>query len=92
MLPLRSDCYSSIEIKLDIDGAPALAHWSVPFTVAFSDADDASGQQTIVATSELRWNDADTLGELAHFSTRSGRFPGLRSRGASFVRRAAGSL
>lgn len=52
-------------------------NWSVPFTIAFSDADDASGQQTIVATSELRWNDADALGELAHFSTRCGSFPGL---------------
>jgi hypothetical protein len=44
------------------------AAWQVAFTVAFSDADEAGvGQQTLVATSGLRWNAPHTFGRLVSF-------------------------
>ena len=49
--------------------------------VAFSDADDPSaGQQTVVATSPVRWNRQDTFGQLIWLSSEAGRFPSFGSR------------
>jgi hypothetical protein len=42
--------------------------WQVPLTVAFSDSDvPGAGQQTLVATSTLRWNEPATFGRLVSF-------------------------
>ncbi len=47
-----------------------------PLTVAFSDADDAAkGQQSLVATSQLRWGDPRTFGSLIVLPR--GDLPGL---------------
>jgi hypothetical protein len=49
---------------------------SVPLAVAFSDADDAaSGQQTVIATSPLRWNRRNSFSELHCFPGKNRRFP-----------------
>jgi hypothetical protein len=50
--------------------------WNLPFTVAFSDADDAAGgQQTVVATSPVRWNKRETFGALLSLPNKARRFP-----------------
>ncbi|PTL75513.1 hypothetical protein [Vitiosangium sp. GDMCC 1.1324] len=50
-------------------------YWETPFTVVFSDSDAPdAGQQTLVATSPLRWNEASTLGRLISFEGHS-RYP-----------------
>ncbi len=42
--------------------------WQTRFTVAFSDSDAPGvGQQTLVATSTLRWNEPETFGRLVSF-------------------------
>ncbi|HZH17560.1 MAG TPA: hypothetical protein VE057_24615 [Archangium sp.] len=42
--------------------------WQAPFTVVFSDSDvPGAGQQTLVATSTLRWNEPETFGRLVSF-------------------------
>jgi hypothetical protein len=49
---------------------------SVPLTIAFSDADDpAAGQQTVIATSPVRWNRRDTFSRLHCFPGKNRRFP-----------------
>ena len=49
---------------------------SLPFTVAFSDSDQAGAkQQTVIATSPVRWNRSETFGELVRLSSNSRRFP-----------------
>jgi len=79
-LPIVRRTGAHLEVDLPVarvavrDGAAAA--WSAPFTVAFSDADDPkAGQQTVVATSTLRWNKEDTFGELARFDSTCRRFP-----------------
>jgi hypothetical protein len=49
---------------------------SIRLAVAFSDADEAtSGQQTVVATSAVRWNRRDTFSRLHCFPGKNRRFP-----------------
>jgi hypothetical protein len=49
---------------------------SLPFTIAFSDADEAGAkQQTVIATSPVRWNRRETFGELIRLPSNSRRFP-----------------
>ena len=49
-------------LGLEESAAPPNGELSVDLTVAFSDADDASaGQQTVVATSPVRWNRQETF-------------------------------
>ena len=48
----------------------------VPFTIAFSDADEAGAkQQTMIATSPIRWNRRETFGELIRLPSNGRRFP-----------------
>jgi hypothetical protein len=49
---------------------------TLPFTVAFSDSDEAGAkQQTVIATSLVRWNRRETFGELIRLPSDSRRFP-----------------
>ena len=48
----------------------------LPFSVAFSDSDEAGAkQQTVIATSPVRWNRRETFGELIRLPSNSRRFP-----------------
>ena len=49
---------------------------SLPFTVAFSDTDDAGArQETVIATSPVRWNKRQTFGDLTRLPSACRRFP-----------------
>jgi hypothetical protein len=49
---------------------------NLPFTVAFSDSDETGAkQQTVIATSPVRWNRRETFGELILLPSNSRRFP-----------------
>ena len=49
---------------------------SLPFTIAFSDTDEAAAkQQTVIATSPVRWNRRETFGELIRLPSNGRRFP-----------------
>ena len=51
-------------------------HPTLPFTVAFSDTDDPGAkQQTVIATSPVRWNRKETFGELTRLPSNAKRFP-----------------
>ena len=68
-------------LGLEQSMAPPSSEMSVDLTVAFSDADDASaGQQTVVATSPVRWNRQETFGRLIWLSSKARRFPSFASR------------
>jgi hypothetical protein len=61
---------------LGLDANKPDDHRSLPFTVAFSDSDEAGAkQQTVIATSPVRWNRPETFGELIRLSSNSRRFP-----------------
>jgi len=64
-----------IDVKT-VDAKKLDGYQSFPFTVAFSDSDEAGGkQQTVIATSPVHWNRPESFGELTRLSTHSGRFP-----------------
>jgi hypothetical protein len=55
---------------------PERPEWDLPFTVAFSDTDTPGAkQETVVATSAVRWNRSETFGKLIRFASDSRRFP-----------------
>jgi hypothetical protein len=79
-LPVVRRTGGQVEVDLPVghlaEREKGKASWSTAFAVAFSDADDPkAGQQTIVATSTLRWNRKETLGALARFDSAGRRFP-----------------
>jgi hypothetical protein len=63
---------------LGLDANTPDSERTLPFTVAFSDSDDAGAkQQTVIATSPVRWNRRATFGELIRLPSNSRRFPGF---------------
>ncbi|WNG44842.1 hypothetical protein F0U60_12620 [Archangium minus] len=50
---------------------------SIAFTAAYSDSDDASGQQTLVATSQLKWGVPASFGVLSFVEGGRRHYPPL---------------
>jgi hypothetical protein len=68
-------------LGLEGDAYFANGQSTLRLTVAFSDADDpAGGQETVVATSPVRWDKSETFGELHSFPSKSKRFPAFGAR------------
>jgi hypothetical protein len=61
---------------LGLDPAKPNTARDLSFTVAFSDTDTPGAkQETVVATSPVRWNRRETFGQLMRFQSASRRFP-----------------
>jgi hypothetical protein len=64
--------------------------WEVPFTAVFSDSDEDSGQQTLIATSDLQWGVPASFGSLVF--TEGGRRHPAPGRGIVSWRRLEGKV
>ena len=77
---------SHVEIDLSLatlglDASSLEGGHTLPLTVAFSDADDpATRQQTVIATSPVRWNRRWSFGALVWLPSKAGRFPSFGNR------------
>jgi hypothetical protein len=75
----RTGAHFEIDLSLatlGLDASKPDSDRSLRLTVAFSDSDKAGAkQQTVIATSPVRWNRRETFGELIRLSSDSRRFP-----------------
>jgi hypothetical protein len=75
----RTGSHFEIDLSLatlGLDASKPDADRRLRFTIAFSDVDQAGAkQQTVIATSPVRWNRRETFGELIRLPSNSRRFP-----------------